>query len=108
MRRLGVFNLVSLDGYFAGPGGDISWHNPDQEFQELRIKVDDGVIVFPIEAKGKRAIAEGQFSKIEMTMEETLAYRKHHAEEHNEEFDPGKVTEPMTYYQIKATGAVIR
>jgi len=35
MRRLGVFNLVTLDGYFAGPGGDISWHNPDQEFQEL-------------------------------------------------------------------------
>ncbi len=35
MRKLGVFNLVSLDGYFAGPGGDISWHNPDEEFQEL-------------------------------------------------------------------------
>jgi dihydrofolate reductase len=35
MRKLGVFNLVTLDGYFAGPGGDISWHNPDKEFQEL-------------------------------------------------------------------------
>ena len=35
MRRLLVFNLVSLDGYFAGPGGDISWHNVDEEFQEL-------------------------------------------------------------------------
>jgi len=79
----------------------------DEEFQELRIKVDDGVIVFPIEAKGKRAIAEGEFTKIEMTMEQTLAYEKHHAEEHNEEFDPNTVTEPRTYYQIKATGAVI-
>jgi len=35
MRRLTVFNLVSLDGYFAGPGGDISWHNVDEEFQEV-------------------------------------------------------------------------
>jgi dihydrofolate reductase len=35
MRRLTVFNLVTLDGYFAGKGGDISWHNVDEEFQEL-------------------------------------------------------------------------
>lgn len=35
MSRLSVFNLVTLDGYFAGPGGDISWHNVDPEFQEL-------------------------------------------------------------------------
>jgi len=79
----------------------------DEEFQELRIKVDDGVIVFPIEAKGKRAVAEGVLAKIEMTMEQTLNYAKHHAEEHGEEFDPSSVTEPLTYYQIKATGAVV-
>ncbi len=35
MPRLSVFNLVTLDGYFAGPDGDISWHNVDEEFQEL-------------------------------------------------------------------------
>ncbi|OGD19031.1 MAG: dihydrofolate reductase [Candidatus Aminicenantes bacterium RBG_16_63_16] len=35
MRRLTVFNLVTLDGYFAGLGGDISWHMVDEEFQEL-------------------------------------------------------------------------
>ncbi len=35
MRRLTVFNLVTLDGYFAGPDGDISWHMVDDEFQEL-------------------------------------------------------------------------
>jgi len=80
----------------------------DEEFQELRIKVDDGVIVFPIESKGKKAIAEGIFTKIEMSLDDTVAYRKHQAEEHGEEFDPASVTEPLTYYQIKATGAVIR
>lgn len=35
MRKLGVFNLVTLDGYIAGEGGDISWHMVDEEFQEL-------------------------------------------------------------------------
>lgn len=32
MRKIVVFNLVSLDGYFAGPKGDIDWHNTDREF----------------------------------------------------------------------------
>ena len=35
MRKLTVFNLMTLDGYIAGQGGDISWHNVDEEFQEL-------------------------------------------------------------------------
>lgn len=26
MARLIMWNLVSLDGYYAGPGGDIDWH----------------------------------------------------------------------------------
>ncbi len=33
MRRLTVFNQVSLDGYFAGADGDISWaHKQDAEW----------------------------------------------------------------------------
>ena len=35
MRKLTVFNLMTLDGYIAGQGGDISWHNVDGEFHEL-------------------------------------------------------------------------
>ncbi len=35
MRNLLVFNLITLDGYFAGADGDISWHRVDEEFQEL-------------------------------------------------------------------------
>ncbi|MDQ7007906.1 MAG: DUF4920 domain-containing protein [Acidobacteriota bacterium] len=80
----------------------------DKEFQDLRIKVDDGVIVFPVEAKGRYAVAEGVFTKIEMSLEQTIRYKKHHAEEHGEEFDPASVTEPLVFYQIKGTGAVIR
>lgn len=35
MRKLTVFNLVTVDGYFSGLDGDISWHKVDEEFQEL-------------------------------------------------------------------------
>src|SRR5262245_35157460 len=34
MRKVGVFNLVTLDGYLSGQGGDISWHRVDKEFQK--------------------------------------------------------------------------
>lgn len=35
MQKLLVFNLMTLDGYIAGENGDISWHNVDDEFQEM-------------------------------------------------------------------------
>ena len=38
MRKLDVFNSVTLDGYFSGADGDMSWaHNvaPDAEFQSF-------------------------------------------------------------------------
>jgi dihydrofolate reductase len=38
MQKLSVFNLITLDGYFAGPNGDISWHMADDEFQEFAEK----------------------------------------------------------------------
>ena len=78
-----------------------------EDFKEIRIKVEDGVMVFPMEAKGKTAVAEGKFIKIEMSMEQTIAYKKHHAEEHGEDFDPASVTEPMVYFQIEGIGAEI-
>ena len=104
--------VVRVEGLITGVcekrGCWMSLASDEKEFEEIRIKVDDGVIVFPMEAKGKRAVAEGVLTKVEMTMEQTVAYKKHHAEEHNEEFDPASVTEPLVFYQIKGTGAVIR
>jgi dihydrofolate reductase len=37
MRKLTVFNLITLDGYFEGLNHDISWHMVDEEFNELSI-----------------------------------------------------------------------
>jgi dihydrofolate reductase len=48
MRKLFVFNLVSLDGYFEGPERDISWHNVDAEFNDYAIAMLDsaGTLLF--------------------------------------------------------------
>ena len=32
MRKIFLFMMVSLDGYFEGPDHDLSWHNVDSEF----------------------------------------------------------------------------
>ncbi len=81
----------------------------DREFETIRFKVEDGVIVIPMVAKGKRAEAEGIFTKIEITREQALAHAKHLAEEKGETFDPEKAGNlPTVIYQLQGTGAVIR
>lgn len=81
----------------------------DKEFQTVRIKVDDGVIVFPMDAKGKHAVAEGVFTKIDITPEQAIEHARHLAEEKGEKFDAAKAKDlPTVVYQIQGTGAVIR
>ncbi len=48
----------------------------------VRIKVEDGVIVFPYEAMGKKAAAEGVFDAITLTPEQVEARAAQHAAEH--------------------------
>ncbi len=81
----------------------------DKEFQTLKFKVEDGVIAFPLDAKGKRAQAEGVFTKLEMTPEQAVEHAKHQAEERGVAFDPAKAKDIETVvYQIQGTGAVVR
>ncbi len=79
----------------------------DDSGKLVRIKVRDGEIVFPKTAVGKTAVAEGKFVKLELTKEQTLALRKHEAEENGKPFDAATVTGPTVIYQIQGTGAVI-
>jgi len=79
----------------------------DKEFETLRFKVEDGVIVIPLTARGKKAVAEGTFTKVELTKEQALEHAKHMAEEQGREFDPSSVTGPTVTYQLQGIGAVI-
>ncbi len=73
----------------------------------IRLKVEEGEIVFPEKALGKTAVAEGKFAKLVLTKEQAVAQAKHEAEENNRKFDPASITTGKTIYQIQATGAVI-
>ena len=37
MRKVILFNMMTLDGDFSGPKGEIDWHNVDEEFNEFAI-----------------------------------------------------------------------
>lgn len=74
----------------VGPEGDSSGVT-------VRLKVEDGVIVFPVSAKGKKVSAEGVFEAA------GAADAKEAAGEHAKQ-DPKASKE----YQIKATGAIIK
>jgi hypothetical protein len=75
--------------------------------QLLKIKVDDGDIVFPKDSIGKMAIAEGKLTKLELTREQAIQTAKHEAEEQGRKFNPASVTKGVTIYQIQGVGAQI-
>lgn len=79
----------------------------DKPGQMIKVKVNDGEIVFPMSTKGKEAIAEGEVYKIEMNEEEAISYMEHVAEEKGATFDAASVSGPMTLYQVKGSGAMI-
>ena len=79
----------------------------DQEFQTLRFKVDDGVIVFPMDAKGMTAVVEGVLTVTTMTEAEQIEQGEHMAKEKKTAFDPKTVKGPKTVVQIKGEGAEI-
>ena len=43
MRKLIFFMLISLDGFYEGPGHTIDWHNVDAEFNEFALAQLDSV-----------------------------------------------------------------
>ena len=76
--------------------------------EKLRFKVEDGVMVFPVDAKGKYTVAEGTVVVDQLTLDETVEHLAHQAEEHGTEFDPASVTEPLRIVRLDGSGAVIR
>ena len=63
------------------------------------LKVEDGVIVFPVTAKGKAVSAQGVFEKIAAGDSEAKEAASEHAKHQ---------TKAAATYQLKATGAIVR
>lgn len=73
----------------------------------LRVKVNDGDIVFPKESVGKIAVAEGKLAKFSLTRDQAIDMARHEAEEQGRKFNPASVKSGTVIYQIQGFGAVI-
>lgn len=79
----------------------------------LRLKVEDGVIVFPMSAKGKHVSAEGVFEEVNAKAEHganhaTGAAHGAHAAASQDTHAAQHGGQSAKTYQIKATGAVVK
>ncbi len=104
-RYLG--KTVRVNGVITGvcdmAGCWMEMADPDADAKtakSLRFKVDDGVIVFPVTARGKRASAEGVFEKVGAAMAKEYAADQAKS-------TGGDTKNAVPGYQVKATGAVI-
>lgn len=79
----------------------------DKRFENLQIKVNDGDMVFPMAAKGSKAIATGKLNKIQLNLTRTKALLAHRAQQSGNKFDESSVTTPMAIYQLIPSGVKI-
>ena len=91
--HMGCWMAVAAEGALGneGPGGNF-------QAPTIRLKVDDGVIVFPVSAKGRKVSAEGVFEALGGAGDSRDAAQEHATH------DP----KASQSYQLKATGAIIQ
>ena len=98
--------IVAVEGEVVGVCAMMGcWVELESSSKErLRIKVDDGVIVFPEEAQGSQAVAQGKVELLDFTPEEYLEKARHEAEEMDREFDPASIGNPP-YREVRIFGS---
>lgn len=86
------------------------WIEIGDQAAKIQVKVEDHVIVFPTDAKGRVAAAQGVVEAVEMEREEWIRWLEHEAEEHGVTFDAdtaGVGQGPFRLIRIRGTGARI-
>ena len=63
----------------------------NRDYEKIQIKVDDGVIVFPVSAGGKMALVEGTVEELDQTAEQARTHAQEMAEERGVAFDSTEV-----------------
>lgn len=119
-RPTPLAEIVATPGKFAGKTVQVRgkvteicemtgcWMNLiDPAKQSIRVKVNEGDLVFPKTAVGKMATAEGTLVKMELTREQMTARARHEAAEQGRKFNPASVKSGGVVYQIAGVGAVV-
>lgn len=76
--------------------------------KKLKFKVTDGEMVFPADAKGQWATAQGEVSVRELSLEESKQYAEYQAKEYGIPYDEASITKPTLMVKLDGTGAVFR
>ncbi len=92
--HMGCWMAVAAEG----PVGNEGPERGNVQAPTIRLKVDDGVIVFPVSAKGRKVSAEGVFEALGGAGDSRDAAQEH------AKHDP----KASQSYQLKATGAIIQ
>jgi hypothetical protein len=74
----------------------------ENEGEKIMVKVEDGVIVFPKDAKGKTALVEGIVAEVQPSTDE------HHAEKDHQHDGDDPCNPKTKTYRINGLGAVIK
>ncbi len=102
--------MVRVEGKVAGvcPKKGCWMELESLDGDHVRVKVEDDVIVFPKEAEGRWAVAQGKVDVQDMSRDQYTGWMRHMAEEQGEEFDEASIGDgPYQIVQIKGTGAEI-
>jgi ABC-type amino acid transport substrate-binding protein len=84
------------------------WMELEQDGARVRVKVEDDVIVFPGDAEGRTAVAQGKVELLDMDRPAYVAWRRHRAEELGQAFDEADIGDgPFRVVQIAGSGAEI-
>ncbi len=79
----------------------------DRQYEKIRIKVEDGVIVFPASARGRQATVQGVVELMRMCPDEARRFRQEEARTKGVPYNQAAVTGKESALAIRATGAVI-
>ena len=72
---------------------------------DIRVKVTDGEIVFPLSSKGRQVDVQGIFSKLEFSKEQAIKWKVHLAEEKGIKLAPEDVEiNPSDLYEYRIIG----
>jgi hypothetical protein len=113
MEKPGDFvdKIVRVEGYIVdGCMHEGTWIAiaGDKDFQQLTVWHKEGKMIFPLDHKGKYAIAEGTLYPVQLTEEQAINWQKHLAAIHKQEVDLEKAKGGMTLYRLSPIGVIIR
>jgi hypothetical protein len=75
--------------------------------QRIHIDVGHGSFQIPKDVVGKTVLAEGRFTKSELTREQAIDRAREEAADSGRKFDPAEIKSGTTIFEIQGTGAII-